>query len=261
MVPGFEAAAFALEEGEVSDLVRTEFGYHILRCEAKESDRVRISHILVLLLPGREDVERQGALADSIRTLAVAGEDFASLARQFSDDPDSRERGGSLGVFAVDDLAPALSEAIGGLRVGEVSDLVESDLGYHIIRLDASEASRRAEFEEIKTSLRDFLFQRKLEEKSSQWLDELRQDIYVENRLFDETPVEGGEEPEESETEAGALEPPQGEPLPEPGSEGGGRGSLQPDTELDPPERQLQEPEPGIEETYEPERESMGNDY
>lgn len=212
MVPEFEAAAFALKPGEVSGVVRTEFGYHILRCEAKEADRVRISHILVLLLPGPADAIRARARADSVRTMAVGGEDFASLARRYSDDPESRQIGGSLGTFAVDDLGPELQQATEGLEPGDVSRVVESEVGYHILRLDGYEPSRRPTYDEIKGSLKDYLFQMKLEEKSARWIEELREEIHVENRLAAER-VGGdeGEEPESGGQREDAVEAPSGE--------------------------------------------------
>jgi peptidyl-prolyl cis-trans isomerase SurA len=214
MMPEFEAAAFALEPGEVSDIVRTEFGYHILRCEAKEADRVRVSHILVLLLPGPEDAMRARARADSVRAMAVAGENFATLARRYSDDPETRDRGGSLGTFAVDDLGPELQQAIEGLEPGDVSRVVESEVGYHILRLDGYEPSRRPTYDEIKGSLKEYLFQTKLEEKSAQWIEKLEEEIYVENRLAAEkVEGDGGEEPQsggepEKGVEESAPEPP-----------------------------------------------------
>jgi peptidyl-prolyl cis-trans isomerase SurA len=202
MVPEFETAAFDLQPGEVSGLVQTVFGYHILKCEEKEADRVRISHILVLLLPGPEDAARARARADSVRTMALAEESFASLAGRYSDDAESRDRGGVLGEFVVDDLGQFLRDAIEGLGPGEISDIVESDIGYHVVRVDAYEASRRPTYDEIKGSLKEFLFQTKLEEKSKGWIEELKEEIYVENRLA-ESVVE-----REEEDEGPALEPP-----------------------------------------------------
>jgi len=202
MVPEFETAAFDLQPGEVSGLVQTVFGYHILKCEEKEADRVRISHILVLLLPGPEDAARARARADSVRTMALAEERFASLAGRYSDDAESRDRGGVLGEFVVDDLGQFLRDAIEGLGPGEISDIVESDIGYHVVRVDAYEASRRPTYDEIKGSLKEFLFQTKLEEKSKGWIEELKEEIYVENRLA-ESVVE-----REEEDEGPALEPP-----------------------------------------------------
>ncbi|KPL10335.1 hypothetical protein AMJ71_03370 [candidate division TA06 bacterium SM1_40] len=202
MVPEFETAAFDLQPGEVSGLVQTVFGYHILKCEEKEADRVRISHILVLLLPGPEDAARARVRADSVRTMALAEERFASLAGRYSDDAESRDRGGVLGEFVVDDLGQFLRDAIEGLGPGEISDIVESDIGYHVVRVDAYEASRRPTYDEIKGSLKEFLFQTKLEEKSKGWIEELKEEIYVENRLA-ESVVE-----REEEDEGPALEPP-----------------------------------------------------
>lgn len=72
-------------------------------------------------------------LAEQIRSRAAAGEDFGKLASEFSDDRGSAASGGSLGLFRRDQMVPTFSEAAFALEIGEVSRVVESPFGYHVI--------------------------------------------------------------------------------------------------------------------------------
>ncbi len=74
--------------------------------------------------------------AEEVLKRVRAGEDFAKLAKEFSTDPGSKEKGGDLGWFAREAMVPEFSEAAFKLKPGEVSDLVQSKFGYHIIKLD-----------------------------------------------------------------------------------------------------------------------------
>ncbi|MDJ0866227.1 MAG: peptidylprolyl isomerase [Myxococcota bacterium] len=111
----------------------------------RQPERVRARHVLVRLAPDatEADVEAarekaQGAL-DRIR----AGEDFAAVAEELSDDPGSKTRGGDLGLFPRGQMTPPFEEAAFALQPGELSDLVRTDFGFHVIRVE-----ERAEAEE-----------------------------------------------------------------------------------------------------------------
>ncbi len=78
--------------------------------------------------------EEARKLAEEVRKKAVAGEDFAKLAKEHSDDPASRERLGSVGTFTHDGMVKPFADAAFALKVGEVSEVVETHFGFHVIK-------------------------------------------------------------------------------------------------------------------------------
>src|SRR5690606_23714623 len=81
--------------------------------------------------------------ADSVYALALAGEDFEQLARRFSEDPGTRERGGDLGFFREGDMVTEFSRTAFSLRPGQISPPVLTSFGYHIIKLERIRSAER----------------------------------------------------------------------------------------------------------------------
>jgi len=143
-------------------------------------EQARAAHILVRVPEGADEATRkqQRAQAEKLLADAKGGKDFAALARDFSDDKASAVNGGDLGSFTRGTMVPAFEQAVFGLKPGEISGLVETQFGYHIIRLTAyNEAKVRALSEvkdEIKRALRV--------EKAQQLALEKAMDAYNINR-------------------------------------------------------------------------------
>ncbi len=115
--------------------------------------QLRASHILLGFPQQASQDQRDSVRAEveDLRRRALAGESFASLAREFSQDPGSATLGGSLGTFSRGDMVKPFEDAAFALDPGEISDVVESPYGLHLIRLEGKEAPG---FEQVKEQFR-----------------------------------------------------------------------------------------------------------
>ena len=184
VVPEFARAAFNLGVDEMSGVIRTQSGYHIIRCEGKEEPRLHLRHVLLAVTPTAEDTARLNHLADSLVGAIAKGSDFAELAKAFSEDTDSRANGGELGWFTAKDLPEDLADDVAGWStVGEIRGPIVSTQGTHILKLlyytPAKALDIVADFDRIKEMAREEKTGRLVET----WISGLRQKAYVEVHL------------------------------------------------------------------------------
>jgi len=138
MVKAFEDAVSVIKIGDITGPVETQFGFHVIRRD--KIDRVGASHILISYQGSARAQPTVTRSKDEAKKLAETlsadakkeGADFAALAKQHSDGP-SGPKGGDLGVFGRGRMMPAFEAAAFALNVGEVSDVVETQFGFHVI--------------------------------------------------------------------------------------------------------------------------------
>lgn len=151
----FEKVAFTMQPGEVSDLVETRFGYHIIKVHSIRPDQgERLAAHIFLMLPQdiSPEVEAQKkAQAEVIYNDLKAGADFAQLAREKSEDQGTAMRGGELPWVSSGELVKELEDIVFSLQVGEIAAPVRSAYGYHIVKLNGSRDV--PSFEEIRGDL------------------------------------------------------------------------------------------------------------
>ena len=123
--------------------------------------------------------QRRARAAELRREAARAGANFAELARQYSDDAATRERGGDLGTFAHGAHTRAFDDAAFKLKPGEVSEVIETEYGYHILKLTAREPSRAVSLEEAAHGIRTRLLAQKQARLLADWLEEARRKAQV----------------------------------------------------------------------------------
>ncbi len=127
-----------------------------------------------------EEITRAKTTALAVLADAKKGKDFAELAKEFSEDPAARKDGGDLGSFKKGDMQPELEKVILSLKPGEISGLVSTPIGFHIIKLEARVAGTTKPFESVKADIEDILYRKKSEERFSQWLKDLRAKASIE---------------------------------------------------------------------------------
>jgi len=135
----FESAAYNTPVGEISSIVETKFGYHIIQVDDRRADvgELLVAHIMkeVPRKATPEQIEASKRVVEDCLERVSKGEDFASLAKEFSDDKYSASKGGELSWFGVNRLPKPFEEAAYALEVGGLSSVVRTDYGWHLIKL------------------------------------------------------------------------------------------------------------------------------
>lgn len=148
-------------------------------------ERYKASQILIKVDPGSNQEEREALKkrADDILARAKAGEDFYNLAYYNSDDR-TKYVGGDLGYFHKGQTLKEFEDAVVALKPGEISDLVQTRFGYHVIKLVEVNESRLLSFEEVKDKIRQSLEKKKRDALYSDWMSSLKSKYQVQ-RLAD----------------------------------------------------------------------------
>lgn len=141
VVPGrfpwmFEKTSYDTPVGEISEVINSGLGYHIIRTEERVPSRgdVSASHILLMTRNAPDSVKAEAKVRiDSIYTELKNGADFADMAKRFSQDPGSARNGGSLGWFSHGQMVAEFDSVSFALKDGELSEPFATDFGWHII--------------------------------------------------------------------------------------------------------------------------------
>ncbi|WP_058835449.1 peptidylprolyl isomerase [Luteimonas abyssi] len=194
----FAGAVQSMQPGEILGPLRGPSGYQLLQLvDVRDTDgasgsvtQYQARHILIR--SGGEVTDDQAeARARTLRARAVGGADFAELARENTDDASSRDNGGDLGWFTVDQFGPDFGAQVAGLADGGVSEPFRTQAGWHVVQrigtrqTAASDENRRAQ-------VREAIGQRKLEDEWNRFLREIRGEAYVDVRNGDSDPAATG---------------------------------------------------------------------
>ena len=183
----FTDAVSTMKKGEISEPIRSASGFHIITIIDKKGGRTHIvtqtnaRHIL--LKPTIiEDQSRVKRRLNNIRTRIINGEDFATMAKAYSEDTSSATKGGDLGWFKPGTMVPEFDEAVNNLQIGDISELVRSSFGYHIIEVLGRRTHDDAD-ELIREKARAALKKRKVAEEKELFYHRIRDEAFVEIRL------------------------------------------------------------------------------
>jgi peptidyl-prolyl cis-trans isomerase SurA len=183
----FTDAIEKLEPGEVSDIIRSPNGFHLVKLLEKRGkaaatgvQQTHVRHILLRAREGLSDAEARDRLA-RLRERILGGADFAELARLHSEDA-TAAKGGDLGWLTAGDTVPEFERAMNALADGAVSDPVQTPFGWHLVQVLARRSDELSE-DRKRLAARQAIRARKADEAYQDWLRQSRDRAFVENRL------------------------------------------------------------------------------
>ncbi|XZG69931.1 peptidylprolyl isomerase [Chitinibacteraceae bacterium HSL-7] len=179
-----------MQNGQITEIIRSPAGFHMFRLDNRRTEARRevvqqteVSHILIKVneLNSESDAIRK---LQQVRDRIAQGATFEDMAKAYSEDV-SASTGGSLGWINPGETVPEFERAMNGLKVGQVSDIIRSPFGVHLIKVDARRQQDVTELRE-RMMVRDAIRQRKAEETFEDWLRQSRDRAYVVIKLKDE---------------------------------------------------------------------------
>ncbi len=174
--------AFSLKINEVT-IARGRDGFHLLKCIGKTTDACHIRRIFFAVKTTSMDTLRAHNLSLKVKDLAKTGESFSALVKKYSDDIDTKGKGGLLGEVYIDQLHPLFKDAVKDLEEGGISEPVKTEFGFHIFKVLAKPEPKTPELDEIKDLVKEFIIQKRTKEKTDELLERILPNFYVENFL------------------------------------------------------------------------------
>lgn len=168
------------------DVEASAWGGFAMRLKDTHSERVRVSHLLVKLPAGSPMTDKSKALdkAKGLKKKLDDGADFYEAARSESDDQESAPRGGDLGWILKGWMPPAFEKVAFTLGVGEVSDPVETDFGYHLVRVQEKKAKESLNMEKLRMPLKEFLYNIDYQRELVAYVQGLRKKAVIETKTL-----------------------------------------------------------------------------
>lgn len=184
-LPELEKVGFSMLVGEVSLPIETPLGFHIIKIKDKRKDEINVSHILLRLGQGDEEKEIAKKFLDSIKTKIKNIEDFKRIAKQFSDDEDTKGFGGFIGNMPLESFPVHVVEALKEIKDGEITKVLpyETEVNkqsYQILFKEKIIPAHNANLEQDYQLLQQQALQFKKMRAYNEWIDGLRKTMYWE---------------------------------------------------------------------------------
>lgn len=183
----FEETVFGLKEKEISNIVKTQFGFHIIQLLERRGESVHARHILMKIEKGPASDSAAVDTLKALRDRALKGESFTVLAAKYSEDEETKTIGGDLGTLTVDQLQYEFAEHVKGMKAGEISPplrlTIGNTYGFHIIWLRKKIEPHTISITEDFKRLEQLALYMKRNKQYSEWVESLKKTIFVDIRL------------------------------------------------------------------------------
>ena len=180
MVKDFETIAFTQEINMLSEPVETSFGFHILETTEKSGEKIKVRHILISPAITEEDETNTYNYAMTLRDSSKNLASFKKLVIKYSDDEPTKKIGGDLGwITPTNSPIPAIAEVLGLLEKDECSRPVKSDLGYHLLWVEAVKPGGRPSLETHWVEIEEIALNHKRMEYFQEWVEAARTNIFI----------------------------------------------------------------------------------
>ncbi len=187
--PEFEEAAFKLNVGELSDIVESPIGFHIIQMIERRGESINTKHILIKIKADENaDLQTIDFLSEIRDSIQKGFGTFQEYAKKYSEDKESAPFGGELGTYYINQLDKALLDAVGKLKQGEIGyprrlEYAPGTYGYHIVWLKSRVPQHKADLEGDYTEVKKLADDYKKQKEYTKWIVSIKSKIFWEVRI------------------------------------------------------------------------------
>jgi peptidyl-prolyl cis-trans isomerase SurA len=187
--PEFEAVAYSLEPNQISDIVESPVGYHIIQLLERRGESIKTRHILIKIkIDEQADLNTISFLTDVRDSIIKKVAPFSYYAKKYSEDKDTAPFGGDLGTFFIGQIDKQLLDAVAKLKDGEIGfprriEYSEGNYGYHIVYLEKRTLQHLANLDLDYSEIKKLAEDHKKQKKYSEWIEKLKEKIYWDVRI------------------------------------------------------------------------------